>query len=49
MWGEPAEIGKALEGSAFDVVLDNNGKDLDTVRFVIASINSMVFGVESIC
>lgn len=23
-----------MAGSAFDVVLDNNGKDLDTVRFV---------------
>lgn len=32
VWGEPAEIGKILEGTAFDVVLENNGKDLDTVR-----------------
>ncbi|KAM7527183.1 hypothetical protein LguiB_030593 [Lonicera macranthoides] len=32
VWGNPAEIGKVLEGSAFDVVLDNNGKDLDAVR-----------------
>lgn len=32
VWGNPSEIGKVLEGSAFDVVLDNNGKDLDTVR-----------------
>lgn len=31
VWGEPAEVGKVLEGSAFDVVLDNNGKDLDAV------------------
>jgi hypothetical protein len=23
-----------VEGATFDVVLDNNGKDLDTVRFV---------------
>ncbi|KAK6141400.1 hypothetical protein DH2020_024848 [Rehmannia glutinosa] len=32
MCGEPADIGKVLEGATFDVVLDNNGKDLDTVR-----------------
>ncbi|KAK3018335.1 hypothetical protein RJ639_004747 [Escallonia herrerae] len=32
VWGAPAQIGSVLEGSAFDVVLDNNGKDLDTVR-----------------
>ncbi|CAI9781166.1 unnamed protein product [Fraxinus pennsylvanica] len=32
VWGDPADIGKVLEGKAFDVVLDNNGKDLDTVR-----------------
>ncbi|KAK6164697.1 hypothetical protein DH2020_001561 [Rehmannia glutinosa] len=32
VWGEPADIGKVLEGATFDVVLDNNGKDLDTVR-----------------
>ncbi|XP_050378854.1 chloroplast stem-loop binding protein of 41 kDa a, chloroplastic-like [Argentina anserina] len=32
VWGEPAEIAKVLQGSAFDVVLDNNGKDLDAVK-----------------
>ncbi|GMP99812.1 hypothetical protein CsSME_00047152 [Camellia sinensis var. sinensis] len=32
VWGDPAEIGKVLEGATFDAVLDNNGKDLDTVR-----------------
>lgn len=32
VWGEPADIGKVLEGATFDVVLDNNGKDLDAVR-----------------
>ncbi|PSS14618.1 Chloroplast stem-loop binding protein [Actinidia chinensis var. chinensis] len=32
VWGDPAEIGKVLEGAQFDAVLDNNGKDLDTVR-----------------
>jgi len=34
VWGNPAEVGKVVEGAAFDVVLDNNGKDLDAVRFV---------------
>ncbi|KAB5557437.1 hypothetical protein DKX38_008346 [Salix brachista] len=34
VWGNPAEVGKLVEGETFDVVLDNNGKDLDTVRFV---------------
>ncbi|XP_057949109.1 chloroplast stem-loop binding protein of 41 kDa a, chloroplastic isoform X2 [Malania oleifera] len=32
VWGNPAEVGKVVDGAAFDVVLDNNGKDLDTVR-----------------
>ncbi|KAL7226636.1 hypothetical protein ACSBR1_021684 [Camellia fascicularis] len=32
VWGDPAEIGKVLEGATFDAVLDNNGKDLDAVR-----------------
>lgn len=32
-WGDPADLGAALGGYAsFDVVLDNNGKDLETVR-----------------
>lgn len=34
VWGDPAEVGKVVVGAAFDVVLDNNGKDLDTVRSV---------------
>lgn len=33
VWGEPSDIGKVLEGASFDVILDNNGKDLDAVRF----------------
>ena len=41
IWGSPAELGKVVEGAAFDVVLDNNGKDLDAVRsvtiFLVAS------------
>ncbi|KAL8548342.1 hypothetical protein ACS0TY_007604 [Phlomoides rotata] len=32
VWGEPKDIAKVLDGAAFDVVLDNNGKDLDAVR-----------------
>lgn len=48
VWGEPAEIAKVLEGSAFDVVLDNNGKDLDAVKYGIASI-SVVFDMGCIC
>ncbi|OMO77710.1 hypothetical protein CCACVL1_14866 [Corchorus capsularis] len=35
VWGDPAEVGKVVAGATFDVVLDNNGKDLDTVRPVI--------------
>lgn len=32
VWGKPADVGKVLEGQVFDVVLDNNGKDMDTVK-----------------
>ncbi|KAK3193798.1 hypothetical protein Dsin_025108 [Dipteronia sinensis] len=32
VWGDPAEVGKVVGEAAFDVVLDNNGKSLDTVR-----------------
>ncbi|CAL5079236.1 unnamed protein product [Urochloa decumbens] len=34
VWGDPSDVGAAVGGgaSAFDVVLDNNGKDLDAVR-----------------
>ncbi|EXB39373.1 hypothetical protein L484_025068 [Morus notabilis] len=35
VWGDPAEVGKVVGGAEFDVVLDNNGKDLDTVRPVV--------------
>ncbi|KAM3216812.1 Chloroplast stem-loop binding protein of 41 kDa a, chloroplastic [Capsicum annuum] len=35
VWGNPADVGKILEGEVFDAVLDNNGKDLDTVRPVV--------------
>lgn len=32
MWGNPANVANVVGGETFDVVLDNNGKDLDTVR-----------------
>ncbi|XP_031121964.1 chloroplast stem-loop binding protein of 41 kDa a, chloroplastic [Ipomoea triloba] len=32
VWGNPADVGKVLDGQVFDAVLDNNGKDLDTVK-----------------
>ncbi|PON55279.1 NAD(P)-binding domain containing protein [Parasponia andersonii] len=32
VWGDPSKVGKVVGGAAFDVVLDNNGKDLDTVK-----------------
>ncbi|GMH02686.1 hypothetical protein Nepgr_004525 [Nepenthes gracilis] len=35
VWGDPTEVGKAVEEAAFDVVLENNGKDLETVRPVV--------------
>lgn len=40
MWGDPAEVGKVVGGVAFDVVLDNNGKDLDAVRFVLVILEN---------
>ncbi|XP_054818475.1 chloroplast stem-loop binding protein of 41 kDa a, chloroplastic [Prosopis cineraria] len=35
IWGNPKEIESVVAGEPFDVVLDNNGKDLDAVRPVI--------------
>ncbi|KAK2455549.1 chloroplast stem-loop binding protein of 41 kDa a, chloroplastic [Trifolium repens] len=35
VWGNPADVGSIVGGEAFDVVLDNNGKDLEAVRPVI--------------
>lgn len=32
VWGDPAEVGKIVGTAGFDVVLDNNGKDLDVVK-----------------
>ncbi|CAN6180542.1 unnamed protein product [Urochloa humidicola] len=34
VWGDPSDVGLAVGGASFDVVLDNNGKDLDAVRSV---------------
>ncbi|KAF3578853.1 hypothetical protein DY000_02031842 [Brassica cretica] len=35
VWGNPADVATVVGGETFDVVLDNNGKDLDTVRPVV--------------
>ncbi|GAB2213642.1 hypothetical protein Droror1_Dr00017954 [Drosera rotundifolia] len=32
VWGDPADVGKVIGGEGFDVVLENNGKDLDAFR-----------------
>ncbi|CAN6213529.1 unnamed protein product [Urochloa humidicola] len=32
VWGDPSDVGAAVGVASFDVVLDNNGKDLDAVR-----------------
>jgi len=32
VWGDPADVGAAVGGASFDVVLENNGKDLDAVK-----------------
>ncbi|XVF21777.1 hypothetical protein REPUB_Repub12eG0119300 [Reevesia pubescens] len=42
VWGDPADVGKVVAGATFDVVLDNNGKDLDTVRPVADWAKSIV-------
>jgi hypothetical protein len=33
VWGDPTDVGAAVGGASFDVVLDNNGKDLDAVKY----------------
>lgn len=43
VWGNPAEVGSVVGGEAFDVVLDNNGKDLETVRFVCCIDSCILF------
>ncbi|XP_078149454.1 chloroplast stem-loop binding protein of 41 kDa [Carex rostrata] len=48
IWGEPSEVEKVVDGATFDVVLDNNGKDLDAVKPVAdwaksASISQFLF------
>lgn len=42
VWGDPADVGKVVGDATFDVVLDNNGKNLDAVRFV----QFYVFGIH---
>lgn len=36
VWGDPTNIGEVVGQKAFDVVLDNNGKDLDTVKYALS-------------
>lgn len=43
VWGDPTDIGKVLEGADFDAVLDNNGKDLETVRLINLLIDSPLY------
>lgn len=43
VWGDPGDVGKVVGGEAFDVVLDNNGKDLDAVRFVLVLVMIFLF------
>jgi NAD(P)H-hydrate repair Nnr-like enzyme with NAD(P)H-hydrate epimerase domain len=38
VWGEPADIG-VLGLSSFDVVLDNNGKTLEVVKYVVLCLS----------
>jgi hypothetical protein len=33
VWGDSADVTAAVGGASFDVVLDNNGKDLDAVKY----------------
>lgn len=40
VWGDPADVAKVVGGESFDAVLDNNGKDLDTVRCLCPSLIS---------
>jgi hypothetical protein len=42
VWGDPADIGAAVGGASFDVVLDNNGKGLDAVKYVRLVVPSSV-------
>lgn len=42
VWGEPTDIAKVLDGASFDVVLDNNGKDLDAVRLASIPIRQIM-------
>lgn len=32
VWGDPAQVGEIVGSAKFDAVLDNNGKDLDSVK-----------------
>jgi nucleoside-diphosphate-sugar epimerase len=35
VWADPVDVSAALAGTTFDVVVDNNGKDMDAVRPIL--------------
>lgn len=49
VWGNPADVGSVVGGEAFDVVLDNNGKDLEAVRFVLVILVSFCLMLNLYC
>lgn len=49
VWGNPADVGSVVGGEAFDVVLDNNGKDLESVRFVVLILVSFCSMINLYC
>jgi hypothetical protein len=49
VWGNPADVGSVVGGEAFDVVLDNNGKDLEAVRFVVLILVSFCSMINLYC
>ncbi|PKA67301.1 Chloroplast stem-loop binding protein of 41 kDa a, chloroplastic [Apostasia shenzhenica] len=42
VWGDPAEVVTIVGSAAFDVVLDNNGKDLDAVKIQLKMMQAML-------
>ena len=43
MWGSPSDIGAVVGSASYDVVLDNNGKDMDAVKYV----PHFTFGIQA--
>ena len=48
VWGDPADVGAAVGGASFDVVLDNNGKDLDDVKYARYDSSVLCFSVPGV-